>query len=271
MNVNAQDHDLKLLVLSDLHLEHRNGFVAPTDSEADVIVLAGDIHVGAFGIEWARATFPNQEIVYVAGNHEFYGHRWDDLIGKMRSEGLKNGVHFLEDSEVTLHGFRFLGSTMWTDFKLYGEENKAMAMLMAKQQINDYRVIAKDGEGIAIAPMDTLKRHEKSYQWMKGALKNCDREKTIVVTHHYPSEQSTAPQWSTSLLSATFGSNLDKLLGQSALWIHGHTHTCFDYVRKGTRVVCNPKGYVFRGRTPENPEFEPNMLVNVKKQIEVPK
>ena len=32
-------------------------------------------------------------------------------------------------------------------------------------------------------------------------------------------------------------------MGRSALWIHGHTHTFFDYVVSGTRVVCNPRGY----------------------------
>ena len=26
--------------------------------------------------------------------------------------------------------------------------------------------------------------------------------------------------------------------------IHGHTHNSFDYSVKGTRVVCNPRGYV---------------------------
>jgi hypothetical protein len=29
---------------------------------------------------------------------------------------------------------------------------------------------------------------------------------------------------------------------RSRLWIHGHTHTSFDYEARGTRVVCNPRG-----------------------------
>lgn len=37
---------------------------------------------------------------------------------------------------------------------------------------------------------------------------------------------------------------------------NGHTHTPFDYVANGTRVVCNPRGYVDRRRYRlENPLF----------------
>ena len=32
-------------------------------------------------------------------------------------------------------------------------------------------------------------------------------------------------------------------MGRAPLWIHGHTHTAFDYTVRGTRVVCNPRGY----------------------------
>jgi hypothetical protein len=43
---------MKIRVLSDLHLEFAGWTPPPAD--ADVIVLAGDIHVGVRGIEWAR-------------------------------------------------------------------------------------------------------------------------------------------------------------------------------------------------------------------------
>ena len=48
-------------------------------------------------------------------------------------------------------------------------------------------------------------------------------------------------------MSAAFASDLDRLMGKAALWIHGHTHDSFDYVLNGTRVVCNPRGYCKRG------------------------
>ena len=36
---------------------------------------------------------------------------------------------------------------------------------------------------------------------------------------------------------------LDSELGAAALWIHGRTHTFFDYRVRVTRVDCNPRGY----------------------------
>ena len=49
-----------------------------------------------------------------------------------------------------------------------------------------------------------------------------------------------------------------------ALWIHGHTHTAFDYTVDGTRVVCNPRGYLDRRtRQPENPQFAWDKVVEI--------
>ncbi len=63
---------MKLHILSDLHTEFSD-FEAP-ETDADVVVLAGDIGVGTGGIEWAAGQFPDVPVVYVPGNHEFYGH-----------------------------------------------------------------------------------------------------------------------------------------------------------------------------------------------------
>lgn len=46
------------------------------------------------------------------------------------------------------------------------------------------------------------------------------------------------------------------------LWIHGHTHDSFDYLLNGTRVVCNPRGYVKDGVN-ENPRFDPELMIEV--------
>ena len=63
---------LKLLVLSDLHLEFAPFMPAPAAVDAaDVVVLAGDICNGTKAIPWARQAFGSKPVVYVAGNHEF--------------------------------------------------------------------------------------------------------------------------------------------------------------------------------------------------------
>jgi hypothetical protein len=42
-----------------------------------------------------------------------------------------------------------------------------------------------------------------------------------------------------------FASDLDHLVrAPVALWVHGHTHESLDYTVNGTRVFCNPRGYL---------------------------
>src|SRR3989442_5778678 len=109
---------MKLLVLSDLHLEFAAFELDRTAAEAaDVVVLAGYIHQGTEGIGWARQTFPDKPIVYVAGNHEFYGHHWTRLLDELRLQAGAHGVHFLENESITVQGIRFLGCSLWTDFE----------------------------------------------------------------------------------------------------------------------------------------------------------
>ncbi len=52
-------------------------------------------------------------------------------------------------------------------------------------------------------------------------------------------------------------------MGESALGIHGHTHDSFDYVLRGTRVVCNPRGYCRYVGRPENVDFDPGLAAEV--------
>lgn len=62
---------MKIRILSDLHLEFQQW--SPPKAAADIIVLAGDIDLGIHGVEWGRQSFPSSPVVYVPGNHEFYG------------------------------------------------------------------------------------------------------------------------------------------------------------------------------------------------------
>ncbi len=73
---------MKILVLSDLHNEFEVFDALPI--AADVVVLAGDIDVGTAGIAWAERTFL-APVVYVAGNHEFFRGRIDDVLARKNS------------------------------------------------------------------------------------------------------------------------------------------------------------------------------------------
>jgi hypothetical protein len=83
-----------------------------------------------------------------------------------------------------------------------------------------------------------------------------------VVTHHAPSRRSIVPRFVGSWLNPCYASDAEHLLGRSALWIHGHMHDSFDYAVRGTRVVCNPRGYARNG-IPENAAFDPELCLEV--------
>lgn len=135
---------MKIQLASDLHLEFLERklpgerLVLPSP-DADVLVLAGDIAQGTRAIElFADVAVP---VIYVAGNHEFYGREWGPTRAELRAAARGTNVHFLDDDEVVVAGVRFLGSTLWTDFRLPGTLQSA-AMRAVERGLMDYSVIS---------------------------------------------------------------------------------------------------------------------------------
>jgi len=250
---------MRIHVLSDLHIEI--GSYLPHEVECDVVVLAGDIGNHTSGIEWARRVWPDQQIIYVPGNHEYYGLERTSTLQAMREAASKLRVHLLDNDEVVIGGVRFLGSTIWTDFNLFGEPTKQQAMSVGKRCLNDFRLIKEQGR--VFSPERSIEIHEASLAWLSAKLKEDFVGETVVVTHHLPSMQSVSDRFKMSILSACFASNLDDMFGRSALWIHGHTHDSLDYVQNSTRVLCNPRGYSRYGHDQENNEFNPALVVEL--------
>jgi predicted phosphodiesterase len=247
---------MKLHILTDLHIEF--GDFMPPPIDADVVVLAGDIGLGISGVRWAAQRFPHTPVIYIAGNHEFYRHDIA-LIDELRVAA-KDNIHLLENDSIEINGVRFLGTTLWTDFALYGDVEQLAAMQYAEGRMNDYAIIANRNR--RFRPQDSLAIHTRSRHWLAAKLTEPFDGETVVVTHHAPSARSIHGRFRDSPLSAAFASNLEKMIGADrvALWIHGHMHDSFDYEIDGTRVVCNPRGY-----TPDalNPDFRPDLVVDI--------
>ena len=248
---------MRLQILGDLHLEFGPVEIAATD--ADVIVLAGDIAVGRQGCQWAREQFPQRPIIYVLGNHEFYRRSLPELTESLQRETEGSNLRLLENNAVEIGGYRFLGCTLWTDFGV--GHNPEAAMSAAEEMMNDYRIITNSAEQRVLRARDTVKLHKASVSWLKAELGKGDPSRTIVVTHHAPSHRSEAPYHANSPLNAAFTSNLDSLVEQSAvpLWIHGHTHYNADYKIGSTRVLTNQRGYPGEGCR----GFDPALVVEV--------
>ena len=116
---------MKLHILSDLHVEFGD-FVIP-DVSADIVILAGDTHVGTRGVRWALDQKTEVPVIYVLGNHEFYQNKFPGLIDDLKREAEGTHVHVLENDVFELGGFRFFGCTLWSDMALFGDVSTAMA------------------------------------------------------------------------------------------------------------------------------------------------
>jgi predicted phosphodiesterase len=250
---------MRIQIASDLHLdvlESRCINVLPLDvaTDADVLVLAGDIHRGTRAVDaFERWPVP---VVYVSGNHEAYGLRYAELVDGLRTRAANTQVRYLERNAVVIDGVRFLGGCLWTDYELYG--NRESSMEYAREHMSDHASIwLTDQE--RFAPEHAVVEHKGSIDWLIGELATPFDGKTVVVTHHGVSPDSIHPRYLDHPINAGFLSDLRDLLGQADLWIHGHVHDSFDYRHGRARVVANPRGYPIspeRGNTSEKVRWE---------------
>jgi Icc-related predicted phosphoesterase len=235
---------MKIQLLSDLHLEHSHRhppFVLPS-TDADVVVLAGDIDNGTRAIDWAEQTFAGRTVLYVPGNHEYYDTELRPAAAALKARArLSANVRLLDNDEIMLDGVRFLGSTLWTDFALLGMQNAGQAMAQSLKHVVDFRKIRIDGE--FLTPQQTIDLHRDGVDFLQDRLARPFPGKTVVITHHAPHPNSVHPRWTGNPVNAAFVSDLTRLMGKSVLWFHGHTHDSFDFNVCGTRVVANPMGY----------------------------
>lgn len=225
---------MNIQYFSDIHLEF--GELTMPPSEADLIVAAGDIGVGTQAIEWLQRF--DVPVIYIAGNHEYYGQDFAVVNARIRHAVAGTNIHFLECDSVELDGVRFLGTTLWTD---YGGGNREVMDVMATQ-MNDYHQITFGQRNLL--PTDLLEVNAQSRDWLTRSLAQPFTGKTVVVTHHaplYTSWQADNPKE----YQSAYCNDLSQLLGAHdiALWIHGHVHHRYDYTSMNTRVVCNPRGY----------------------------
>jgi predicted phosphodiesterase len=262
----------RLLVLSDLHLEFAP-FVPPDPSCLDIAVLAGDIGQGTSAVRWMSepSRFGGKPVVFVPGNHEFYGSERRSMLKNMRVAAAGTNFHVLDRDELILQGIRFLGTTLWTDFALDADAGADIAQAMqngARGMVDFAGAIRERGGDDVTArfsPVEAAREHAISRAWLLDRLKAPLEESvcsTVVVTHHSPSVLSMAPMYQGSPLNPCFHSKLPQSFFQTAdLWVHGHTHNSADYRHHRTRIVANPRGYPRHDGVFENEKFDPGLVI----------
>lgn len=249
---------MKIQLLSDLHNEFlRNGKTSPNhlwsgsipETDAEIIILAGDIDTGTNGAEWAISESERlgKSIIYVLGNHEFYGYEYRSVKEKIAKQCKGTGVHCLDPGVYVEDDVRFIGATLWTDYTADISVSQDLAMCYVDKALTDHRVIKyRSGDSYRrFKPHDALAIHLKELNWLKQKLDSHHQGKTVVVTHHGPHPVCQHPAFPVSEMSAAFHSDLGGLIDDSDIdvWVYGHTHSNLDEGIFDTRIISNQAGY----------------------------
>lgn len=267
---------MKIQVVSDLHLEFAD--IELKNWGCDVLVLSGDIMLAdrldrrvdsnsvlyqRFRGFMDRVSRDFKHIVYVAGNHEFYGSKWQKALDILHDFCAQYpNVYFLERECKFIDGIGFIGSTLWTSMN----KGDPLTLHATHSMMNDYRAITNDDKGFRkLRPADTVERHRESLGYIKQVVAEPGDKRFVVVGHHAPSFASISDECrDQSLMNGAYASDLFDFIfdrPQIALWTHGHIHERDDYWIGTTRVVCNPRGYV--GHEPHAQYWDGNCIVEI--------
>lgn len=256
---------MKIQLLSDLHLEANPAYVPEPAPGADVLVLAGDIGSYQRRADGSRMALPDWglrlfsplgryagwpvPVLFVPGNHEYDALDFDATRHQLRHTCERLGLVWLDREVFTLHGVRFVGTTLWSDY------DALLQPTMSAPQQERQRQKAYKAANFYLSKMATVRggrlfdaaamREEAlaSQTWLDRALDAAHTGPTVVVTHFAPSLHSADPRYGLTPGTAGFCNQLDPWLARADLWLHGHLHCAHDYRVGRCRVVANPLGY----------------------------
>lgn len=262
---------MKIALISDIHAEfYRNqpNWLPPLPNNPDVLVLAGDIHVGKQlipFIERISEALPNTHIVFIAGNHEFYRHYRRATLNSFRQAFMAHTkIHFLENSFVDIEDVRFIGATLWTGFPLHlPEHSQEQVMAYAKDTVSDFSLIAEDtGVVHAFTPEESKMLFEDSKAKIKEVLEQSNPDRCVVITHFPPAKQLLHPRFPPDKVSSYFTADCLDLIEkyQPAYWFYGHNHWSAKTNMGKTQLVSNQFGYP-NEHSKMGFDFDPDFIV----------
>ncbi|APX86084.1 hypothetical protein BV511_16125 [Methylorubrum extorquens] len=269
-------------ILSDLHID-ACPWTPPPGPRVDLAIVAGDVADGLCrrSIPWlAEHVVPRaREVVYVPGNHDLWRTRLPDELDRGRNAAEAAGITLLDSGQAcVVDGVEVIGATLWTDYAIGGEGQRALAMRVAGDRqvgMRDHRLVqTRDrlGTPAPFRPPAALALHVEHRARIERRLAEPWAGPRIVVTHHAPHPRSLLHGEVREPIDAAYASDLTALMeGERApdIWIHGHVHASRDYRVGRTRVLANPRGHdtSFRRRDGpwavelENPRFDPALVL----------
>jgi Icc-related predicted phosphoesterase len=261
---------MKIALVSDVHLEFGD-LDFENDSGADVLILGGDICVGAdmaqrdpyntmgehyrsnrFHAFFERCCERFPHVIFIVGNHEHYHGDFAKTVPHFKDVlGYLPNLHILEKETFVLDDITFIGGTLWTDMNR--RDNRTLHDI--SRMMNDFRCVdntnkTEDGRGWPgrFTTTDAANDHDAMVAFIDQTVAANPAGRYVVVGHHSPSRLSTHPRYQDQfIMNGGYSSSLDDFIQdrpQIKLWTHGHTHEDFDYMIAGCRILCNPRGYI---------------------------
>lgn len=213
-------------IISDIHKEFQ---VTPVriQSDCDILVIAGDLTSGdqlqqdliALGQHF-------KQVVYVPGNHEFYGHNFKTILNVR--DNLPPNVHYLYNEVKIVEGVRFVGTTLW-----FPEDPLNFSF---EGLLNDFKMIPNFRKWV-------YGENTKAVRFLNSHVKEGD----FVVTHHLPTNLAVSSRYVGSPLNRFFVSPMrEELFEKAKVWNFGHTHDYVNLEYANCQLICNPYGYESR-------------------------
>ena len=256
---------MKIQIASDLHLESWKGempderaFVPVEDR--DLLVLAGDIHVGLGARRFIERELARSPVIYVLGNHEHYGpmaHGELEEVWALVAD-VTPGLHFLNGTAVTIDGVRLYGCTWYSG--LWGDAEPGVRTAVARC-ITDFQPPCHD------AGAWTVRRHVEAHQGETEAMRREAGRVDVIVTHWPPTLHALHPMYAhaigtEALLNRYFINDEQGLVKEMGArwWVSGHTHMPHRARIGATISTGNPTGYRDEGRASG---FRPDRVIEV--------
>jgi predicted phosphodiesterase len=260
---NKYDGRMNIQLLSDLHINYSN--IELNCVGTDVLINAGDLSNDTDGlVEWLERRLPEGvDMVYVPGNHE-YEHKnfWTYAAELKESVAHLPNVHVLQNDVWEKDGVRFLGTTLWTDFKAYGHLWTAESCKeLASTNIIDFKRI-RGREGF-LTPNEMAEANRVARRFLDLELAKPYEGKTVVVSHFLPSRQCVSAKYGQDKINAYYVSDMEEMMSAVDVWCFGHTHDSVDKQIGKTHVRCNPRGYSKLFNVAENQTFQPTLQFEV--------
>lgn len=268
--INTKDTEY-IRVISDIHADVNEGRGYVFNFGNDFVVNCGDTastYIKA--TDWMLGNM--KQGLVVQGNHLGYEYPHPEL-GVLHQKNSKTGqikqlnLNFKNNMNISVlgllstikyNGLNFIGGCLYSDLKLYGEDNFNLVKQTVSRSINDFRrcYVVTNSEGVKPFTIDDhIRFFDLGVKELRKQVNKSCFGTTVLVTHFAPLPYSVADEYKGDPVSAYFVSDLRWFLKKHSkirLWCHGHTHAKFDYIYryknnsgewKETRVVCNPFGY----------------------------